>query len=209
MNCALQCLSNTEDLTKYILKDYFKRDINHVNKLGYNGELIYQYSKLIKLLWEIKINHDIEKDNSKTLEYITVTNPKEFRNFIGKILNQFNSSKQQDSHEFLSLFLDNLHEDINRITNKPYLELEERKEGESDKEASERWWKIHRLRENSIISDLFHGQLKSTISCNICKNTSITYNPFMFLSLSLPVSPLLIKLKIFYKNQSFLIHIPI
>ena len=209
MNCALQCLSNTEDLTKYILKDYFKRDINHVNKLGYNGELIYQYSKLIKLLWEIKINHDIEKDNSKTLEYITVTNPKEFRNFIGKILNQFNSSKQQDSHEFLSLFLDNLHEDINRVTNKPYLELEQRAKGESDEEASERWWKIHRLRENSIISDLFYGQFKSKIVCFDCNNISITYEPFMFLSLSLPISPMKINLKFFIMGNCYILDVPV
>ena len=212
MNSALQCLSNTEDLTKYILLNYYDRDKNYVNKLGYNGQLIEIYSNLIKNLWNEKIILSEEETGDKVmniLKYVKPYSPKKFREYIGEILPQFKSSKQQDSHEFISLLLDNLHEDINRITNKPYLELEERKEGESDKEASERWWKIHRLRENSIISDLFHGQLKSTISCNICKNTSITYNPFMFLSLSLPVSPLLIKLKIFYKNQSFLIHIPI
>ena len=212
MNSALQCLSNTEDLTKYILKDYFKRDINYVNKIGYNGKLINIYSKLIKALWERKLNFEIEikdKSNLNLLKYIDPINPKEFRNYIGIILYQFKSSKQQDSHEFISLFLENLHEDINRITNKPYLELEEKKNGESDEEASERWWKYHRLRENSIISDLFYGQFKSKIVCFDCNNISITYDPFMCLSLSLPISPMKINLKFFNMGNCFILDVPV
>ena len=212
INSALQCLSNTEDLTKYILKDYYIRDINHVNKLGYKGQLISQYSKLIKLLWERKLNFEIEgndKSNLNLLKYIDPINPKELRNYIGIILKKFSTNKQQDSHEFISLFLENLHEDINRITNKPYLELEEKKNGESDEEASERWWKYHRLRENSIISDLFYGQFKSKIVCFDCNNISITYDPFMCLSLSLPISPMKINLKFFNMGNCFILDVPV
>ena len=38
----------------------------------------------------------------------------------------------------------------------------------------------------SIIVDLFHGQLKSTLKCCTCSFTSVTFDPFSFLSLPLP-----------------------
>ena len=80
--------------------------------------------------------------------------------------------EQQDSQEFLLALLDNLHEDLNRITNKQYKELEEQRKGESDEEASKRWWDYYKSRENSIIVDLFQGQYKSTIKCLKCGKTS-------------------------------------
>ena len=53
--------------------------------------------------------------------------PIEFKDNLGHVIHRFSSFSQQDSHEFLSLFLDNLHEDLNRISNKPYIDLEEQK----------------------------------------------------------------------------------
>ena len=93
---------------------------------------------------------------------------------------------QQDAQEFLSILLDCLHEDLNRITNKPYILLEEQKPTESDLEASQRFWDLHKRRENSIIVDLFHGQFKSKITCSACGKSSITYEPFIFLGLPIP-----------------------
>ena len=132
-----------------------------------------------------------------------IIDPTFFISQIIKKLNQYKYNNQQDAHEFLSLFIDNLHEDINRISNKPYIELKERQENEDDEKASYRWWKSHRLRENSIISDLFYGQLKSNIKCLKCNRNSITYDPFMFLGLSLPISSLKIKLKFFYMKNCY------
>ena len=34
--------------------------------------------------------------------------------------------------------------------------------------------------------DLFQGQLKSTLNCPSCNNISITFDPFMYLSLPIP-----------------------
>ena len=192
MNSIIQCLSNTEDLTKYFLLDYYEQEMNLGNRLGSNGEIVESYSKLIKLLWN-------ENNNDEAIK------PDFFVKQIIKKLNQYSTLNQQDAHEFLSLFLDNLHEDINRIINKPYIELKEKKENESDEEASYRWWKSHRLRDNSIISDLFYGQLKCDIKCLNCNKSSITYSPFMSLSLNLPISSYKIKLKFFYKKNCYFI----
>ena len=51
MNSALQCISNTEELTKYFLFDLFKADINTNNPLGLNGNLASAFRSLIEDLW--------------------------------------------------------------------------------------------------------------------------------------------------------------
>ena len=41
----------------------------------------------------------------------------------------------------------------------------------------------HLKRENSIIVDLFLGQFKNTISCNLCHQVCISFDQYMFISL--------------------------
>ncbi len=58
--------------------------------------------------------------------------------------------------------------------------------GISDKLASKEAWVRHLVRNESIIVDLFHGQYKSTLVCSICSKVSVTFDPFMTLSLPIP-----------------------
>ena len=48
------------------------------------------------------------------------------------------------------------------------------------------YWKAFQERNKSIIVDLMYGQLKSTVKCLECGNISITFDPF--LTLSLPIT---------------------
>ena len=43
------------------------------------------------------------------------------------------------------------------------------------------------LGNDSVILDLFHGLLKSTVVCPECPKISVTFDPFCHLSLPLPV----------------------
>ena len=181
MNSALQCLSNTYDLTKYFIDKLFEYDINRGNRLGSNGTVATVYYKLINELWYGKSESFFPTDFIKT-----------FRESKKDLL-----YGQQDSQEFLSLLLDQLHEDLNRISNKPYIELFEKQENETENQASKRWWEIHKKREDSIIVDLFNGQFRSEITCSVCKKSSITYDPFMFLSLPMPKTKITLEFKIF------------
>lgn len=185
MNSALQCLSNSEDLVKYFLLNKYNQEINLGNRLGSQGHLVKAFHNLLLALWKTPRQ---------------VVDPSGFRNAFASKFHHFGTFEQQDSQEMLSLLLDNLHEDLNRINNKPYFELKEQQEGETEQQASERWWTCHKKREDSIIVDLFHGQLKSTIDCPKCLRKNITYDPFMFLSLLLPSEFATIKLKCFYLN---------
>lgn len=89
--------------------------------------------------------------------------------------------------EFCSFLLDGLHEDLNRVSSKVYME-EPDNDGVPDVQAADRSWQYHLRRNNSIIVDLFQGQFKSTLQCRTCRYTSVTFSPFMFLSLPLPAN---------------------
>jgi len=56
----------------------------------------------------------------------------------------------------------------------------------TDDEVAKVFWENHLKRDQSIIVDLFQGQLKSKLVCPNCNHISITFDPFMYLSLPLP-----------------------
>jgi len=196
MNSALQCLSNCYELTKYFLLDLYEDEVNKDNKLGSGGEIAYIYRELLDDLW------NGEK---------SIINPGYFKKVFSLFVRKFSGYHQQDSNEFLIYLLDRIHEDLNSVTKKPYIEIEEKGENESDEVASKRWWEMHLLRENSIIVDLFHGQFRNTITCDYCNRVSVSYDSYMFLSLSIPSGKFEADVKYFgYDiNKYFDIKIPI
>eukprot|EP01118_Nematostelium_gracile_P016981 TRINITY_DN7131_c0_g1_i1.p1 TRINITY_DN7131_c0_g1~~TRINITY_DN7131_c0_g1_i1.p1 ORF type:complete len:918 (-),score=273.75 TRINITY_DN7131_c0_g1_i1:43-2796(-) len=171
MNSSIQCLSNTAPLTEYFLNNVYKEDVNRDNPLGMKGEIADQYATLIKDLW------------AGTHSSVA---PRDFKWKLERFAPQFSGYQQHDSQELLAFLLDGLHEDLNRVKDKPYREnpeVDERPETDVAKEA----WENHKARNNSIIVDWFQSQLRSTLVCPDCKRVSITFDPFMYLSLPLPI----------------------
>ena len=171
MNSAIQCLSNCFQLTKFFLTNLYLSEINTENKLGSGGKIAKSYKDLLKQLWK------------GDEEYVY---PNKFRDIFIQYEKKFSGYGQHDSNEFLIFLLDKLHEDLNRISDKQYIEIKEKRENETELQASLRWWNFHLKRENSIIVNLFHGQYRNKVICCQCDKTSITYDPFMILSLPIP-----------------------
>jgi ubiquitin carboxyl-terminal hydrolase 8 len=77
----------------------------------------------------------------------------------------------------LSFLLDGLHEDLNRILNKPTNEATASREEELEKLpqqiASEKEWKIYRMRNDSIVVDFFQGQFRNRLECLTCHKVSL------------------------------------
>lgn len=172
MNSALQCLSNTQPLTQYILTDEFIKDINPNNPLGMHGEIARTYADLIKVMWS--------GNNTSFL-------PREFKCAVSRFAPQFNGFAQQDCQELMAFLLDGLHEDSNRIQNKPYIETKNDNESRPDEVVAEESWANYKRRNDSVVVDTFHAMLKSTLVCPGCKLVSVTFDPFCYLSLPLPV----------------------
>ncbi|KAK9368084.1 hypothetical protein V1509DRAFT_579583 [Lipomyces kononenkoae] len=179
MNSALQCLTHVEELTKYFLMDEYKAELNPHNPLGMDGKVATAYGHLI---------HNIFGNANTTASFV----PREIKGVIGRYGPMFSGYGQHDSQEFLAFLLDGLHEDLNRILKKPYTEKPELPDDQvSSKEAvvelANKCWELHRMRNDSVIQDLFAGMYKSTLICPVCNKVSITFDPFMDLTLPLPI----------------------
>ena len=64
----------------------------------------------------------------------------------------------------LSVLLETLHEDVNEVSKKPYVEYQDSND-RTDAEISAEYWEGFQKRERSIFVDLFYGQLKSRVQC--------------------------------------------
>ncbi|KJE96924.1 NY-REN-60 antigen [Capsaspora owczarzaki ATCC 30864] len=172
LNSALQCVNNTQPLTQYFLNGLHTYEFNVNNPIGMKGEVAKQYAALVQQVWA---------------GTSTSVSPAKLRSTIAKYEPRFSSFQQHDAQEFLAFLLDGLHEDLNRVLSKPYVELKDCEDGTPDEIVAAQWWDNHFKRNRSIIVDLFHGQLKSQVRCQTCNHISVSFDPFTFLSLPLPV----------------------
>lgn len=87
---------------------------------------------------------------------------------------QFSGYQQHDSQELVAFLLDGLHEDLNRVLKKPYVEKPDW-EGGDDLELvklAQHSWEGYMKRNDSIIVDLFQGQYQSTLVCPECEKVN-------------------------------------
>jgi len=171
MNSIIQGLSNTPQVTEYFDNDNYLEDINEDNPLGMKGEIARTFGQLIKDMWSGKYTYVV---------------PRAFKMAVGKFAPQFSGYQQQDSQELLTFLLDGLHEDLNRIKQKPYIEMTD-SDSKPDHEVAMEAWENYKKRNDSVILDIFHGLLKSTVVCPECPKVSVTFDPSCYLSLPLPV----------------------
>jgi len=164
-------MSNTPPIVRYFLEERHWAELNRDNPLGNHGEIAKAFADLLKTMWSGN-HHSFP--------------PRAFKVQVGRFAPQFSGYQQHDSQELLTFLLDGLHEDLNRIMKKPYIELKDA-EGRSDEEVAKEAWDTYRKRNDSVIVDLFHSLLKSTLVCPECGKVSVTFDPTCYLSLPLPV----------------------
>ncbi|KAG0472740.1 hypothetical protein HPP92_014597 [Vanilla planifolia] len=169
MNSAIQCLVHTPPLVEYFLQDY-TGEINIKNPLGMQGEIALSFGELLRKLWS---------------SGRTSIAPRAFKTKLARFAPQFSGYNQHDSQELLAFLLDGLHEDLNRVKYKPYIEVKD-SVGRPDEIVADECWQNHKARNDSIIVDVCQGQYKSTLVCPDCNKVSVTFDPFMYLSLPLP-----------------------
>lgn len=171
MNSGLQCLSNSWPLVKYFLDNSYQKDLNRTNPLGTKGALAEKFGDLIKEMW---------------LEESPSYSPWEFKRVLSTFASQFSGNAQHDSQELISFTLDGLHEDLNRVIDKPYGQDLSFVQGLSDPEAAQLHWADFLQRNQSIIVDNMYGQYRSEVTCPKCSTVSKTFDPFNMLTVSIP-----------------------
>eukprot|EP00076_Gallus_gallus_P029553 XP_015153680.1 ubiquitin carboxyl-terminal hydrolase 2 isoform X1 [Gallus gallus] len=169
MNSILQCLSNTKELRDYCLQNQYLRDLNNNSRM--RTALMSEFAKLIQLLWTSSPNDSVS--------------PSEFKTQIQRYAPRFVGYNQQDAQEFLRFLLDGLHGEVNRVLVRPRANADTL-DHLPDDEKSRQMWRRYQEREDSRVSDLFVGQLKSSLTCSECGYCSTAFDPFWDLSLPIP-----------------------
>ena len=165
-----QCLSAAWPLTCHFLTDRYVDDINTDNVLGTGGKLTAEYAALMQRMW---------------FGYEGRVHPTALKRMIARFAEQFRGFRQHDAQELLMFLLDGIHEDLNRVKKKEYVEAEEAN-GRPDAVVAAAAWQKHLLRNRSVVVDCLHGQLKSKVVCPDCDRVSVTFDPFSILSIPLP-----------------------
>ncbi|KAG7277608.1 hypothetical protein CRUP_013926 [Coryphaenoides rupestris] len=190
MNAILQCLSNTELFAEYLALEHFKGAETTLNDKAAtksttngvvvplpakkasqptadSGEVTEQLSGLVRALW--------------TFEY-TPQHSREFKNVVSKSALQFRGTAQHDAQEFLLWLLDRVHEDLNHLVQpetrppqKPPVEEPTVPEGSPLPAPA------------SFVQELFQAQYRSSLTCPHCQKQSNTFDPFLCISLPIPV----------------------
>ncbi|XP_067908310.1 ubiquitin carboxyl-terminal hydrolase 19 isoform X2 [Heterodontus francisci] len=184
MNSVIQSLSNTRELRDYFHDRSFESELNYNNPLGTGGRLAIGFAVLLRALW--KGTHHAYQ-------------PSKLKAIVASKASQFTGYAQHDAQEFMAFLLDGLHEDLNRIQNKPYTETVD-SDGRPDEVVAEEAWERHKMRNDSFIVDLFQGQYKSKLVCPKCFKVSITFDPFLYLSVPLPQKQKLLTVYFFAKE---------
>ncbi|KAH0906951.1 hypothetical protein HID58_038778 [Brassica napus] len=166
MNSSLQCLAHTPKLVDFFLGEY-SREINLENPLGMKGEIALAFGDLLRSLWA---------PGASTVA------PRTFKAKLARFAPQFTGFNQHDSQqELLAFLLDGLHEDLNRVKNKPYVEAKDG-DGRPDEEVADEYWRNHVARNDSIIVDVCQVNISviKVSSVRNCVKNCFVFNIMLF-----------------------------
>ena len=183
MNATLQCLSQTEALTNYFLKETNKNAIlnNNIAKINKNdNQLSPTYLDLINNLWS----------KSRNKPY----SPFKFRKIVKEMNSLFKEGEAGDSKDFIIFILEQIHNELKKPINNNIITSNETL-NQYDKTSALNHFFSEFQKETSIISDIFFGFIQTTNICQICQinynskgmNIPICYNYQIFNCLIFPL----------------------
>jgi len=158
---------------RYFLGGQWAKDLNVDNPLGFNGKIAKGWNSLLSELWHGRKGRAVD--------------PRAFKRAVTRLASgAFSGFQQHDSQEMLVFLLDGLHEDVNKVLKKPYVENRDSDGTEPDSVAADAWWGDHKKRNESIVTNTLVGQYKSTLKCPQCDRVSVSFDPFQYVTLALP-----------------------
>jgi ubiquitin C-terminal hydrolase/ankyrin repeat protein len=178
MNSAVQCIRSVEELAAYFLQGEYKQDVNAKNPIGHGGAIAKAYARLLAVIYGE--------------EGTTSFAPESFKSILSRANSLFSGYGQRDAQEFLSWFIDAMHEDLNRVRRKPYTENPETDDNtahnpEAIKVLGDKFRSNHHSRDDSVATDLFLGFSKVNMTCPDCGKVDITFDSYNMITLELPI----------------------
>jgi ubiquitin C-terminal hydrolase len=190
MNSILHILQQTPIFIEYISQAKF-RDIilkKIKNKVAQNSEL--NKEQLVKdfVIFELfrLFKTSLENDDC------SIT-PTSFKTLIGKKNDMWNDFIQQDSQEFFNFLISQIEEEVG--TKSEFIFGSNVNETTDDYTPYDAFnninaaytWMQFQSKEFSLIKTLFDGFIQNNRKCMCCNTSSISYEPFLTMPLSVPI----------------------
>ncbi|XP_068606074.1 ubiquitin carboxyl-terminal hydrolase 43 [Brachionichthys hirsutus] len=201
MNAVVQCLSNTDLLAEYLGLERFKLDLGRTGTHGHEtrfdpGEVTERLASLVRALWTLEYTPQLSVD---------------FKTIVSKYGSQFRGNSQHDALEFLLWLLDRVHEDVGLAShennnNKPAAPGKGHV-GADETPSPDPSQPQQPGVQHSFVQEHFQAQYKSSLTCPHCLKQSNTFDPFLCISLPLPLRqtrPLCVILVFSAKGQRYL-----
>lgn len=163
LNSSLQCLLSVPEFNEYILK-----------------QEIVQQSPIYSLIYDLCKKYKDPK--------IPISNPSLLKEMLGSQNNFFKGFNQQDCHECLVNLLDILHNHGKRLS-RDGRSLGPNCGTEVGKIAKKSWDSYIETFGNTYITQLFTGQIRILLECNVCGFSRNMFDIVNNISLSLPIGP--------------------
>lgn len=168
INAIIQCLRHTRELNSVLSQDKTKLTmLKNLPTMPLGIILLVNYIKMIQTMCLY--------DNSKLT-------PISFKILLAKNFSQFNDHEQHDAHELLIYILQSFHESLScnvkyNITGTIMNETDK-----LVKQAHDDWITYYKNK-NSIILDVFTGQICKRFQCLYCQHTNTRFDPLMVMDL--------------------------
>ena len=174
LNAAVQCLSHSLPLQQYLLSSSFVHELNRDNFLGHKGRVPIALEALLRALYAAP-KHSIHS-------------PRNLRALIRELNPMFEGNLQHDAQEALQFLLQGMHQDLNRVREKPPRVECADSDGRRDEVVAREAWRHFGRTEDSVIADLFMGQFRSTTTCLRpgCGRRNHKFDTYQMLSLPIP-----------------------
>ncbi|XP_068575239.1 ubiquitin carboxyl-terminal hydrolase 43 [Cebidichthys violaceus] len=182
MNAVVQCLSNTDLLAEYLGLEWYKLDLSQTTMNGVvksdetrlaKGEVTEQLASLVRALWTLEYTPQLSVD---------------FKTIVSKYGSQFRGNSQHDALEFLLWLLDRVHEDVNLASHNNNNRTKAPGKGLGGAEELLFPDPSQQPRvQHSFVQEHFQAQYKSSLTCPHCMKQSNTFDPFLCISLPIPL----------------------
>ena len=163
MNATLQCLSNTQKLTKYFLNKYIEK---------HDNIMANEYYKLLIHLWDIKNNNSSYSPNS-------------FKEVLSKENPLFAGIAANDSKDLINFLLERFHQELNE-SNQSNINNNMLQDDQSNEQVMLKLF-LQDFKEkfNSPISHLFYGVMETKSQCHGCQIIKYNFQVYSFIEFPL------------------------
>ncbi|NXI62332.1 UBP43 hydrolase, partial [Anseranas semipalmata] len=161
MNAVVQCLSNTAPLAEFLA-------LGRYRARGARAEVTHRLAALVRALWSLDYTPRLSAD---------------FKSIVSKHGAQFRGNAQHDALEFLLWLLDRMHEDLGTASPAQGARAAAAAEVEQSSGAGS----TPAPCAQSFVQSHFQAQYRSSLTCPHCLKQSNTFDPFLCVSLPIPV----------------------